>query len=181
MAAFEKRIRKDGTFSYQVNIRKKKYNITKTFCEEEDARLFAYYKEKLIDNMENFEVDIQDRVTFKQIIELKIKSLDSEKSAYSFLNCYKKIMEHIKPHTFIVELSFEDWTDCAKKMYCNDVCGHIKNKIEKRPISLKTVRNNFAYASSAFSYAISKGIKLENHPFMVINQYINSLEKNKPS
>src|ERR1700758_1345241 len=70
MASIEKRQGKEGC-SYRVAIRKKGIEIYKTFSNEEDANLYVFFKERLIDNMENFDVPLNQRITLEQIIELK--------------------------------------------------------------------------------------------------------------
>lgn len=169
--------KQDGSKSYQVDIRKKGLSIKRTFTDEEDAKLFANYKERLIDNMENFEVPLKNRVTLRSIFEIKISSVDaSNKRMIDELNCTLDRLEKILgSETFVSDLTFEKWLNASKILYETPVfIGYNKEKNQKK-MTLKTFRRILASASSVFSFANEKGIELENHPLSVIQKYINPL------
>jgi len=67
--------------SFRVQIRKKNIEISKTFNKEEDAILWAKYKENLIDCIEVFDVPLKEMVTLREAIELKINALSSAKKS----------------------------------------------------------------------------------------------------
>src|SRR5689334_16029134 len=74
MAIIEKR---DG--KYRVSIRKKGVHISKTFNIEEDAKLFAAWKEDIIDSMSAFSPEIKEIITLDNAIDLKINQLKKQK------------------------------------------------------------------------------------------------------
>lgn len=177
MASITKNETKDGT-SYHVNIRFKGINETKTFYTEEDAKLYEFYKERLLKNMENFEVPLSKTVTLNQIYELKLKYFNHEdrRSVNSFYNSLQRFNE-IFGNKFYCDITYEDWVNAAKILYATPVYKGAKTENGKRHMSVKTLRNIFAYASSAVSFAQEKGIELENHPAKVIKVYIASMVK----
>ena len=59
MAVINRRKKKDGTFTYQVRIRKKGRYSTKTFFNEDTATSYAYFKESLMNDMESFDVGLE--------------------------------------------------------------------------------------------------------------------------
>lgn len=182
MAVIQKRKNGDG-FSYRVQIRKKGTEIYKSFITEEDAKLYAFYKERLIDNMAAFDVPLKLRVNLRQIIELKISSLDKtpKRAAEEFETAYARVSKYIKENKFIIDISMDDWLNIAKSMLQDDVFYGSKTENGKRKMSLLTLRRYFANISSAISYAQSQGIEIDNLPLKVIQTYINPKIKNKPS
>lgn len=173
MATIEKKPIKGGSFSYRIMIRKKNQNIYKSFDNEEDAKLYVFYKERLIDNIESFDVDLKDRVTLKQIIELKSKNVESERYRSDLINAFAYIERFINVNKFLNEISYDNWLDCAKKLLDVDVYQGVKTEETKRKMSISSLRRNFAVMSASFSYSIEKGINLENHPMKVLASFIN--------
>ena len=76
MASIEKR---DSRF--RVLIRRNKTNISATFSDETTAKLFAAYKEDLIEKMAQFDVPVADLMTLRDCSVLKIA--DMKKKACS--------------------------------------------------------------------------------------------------
>jgi len=177
MATIEKRISKDGKTSYRVNIRKKGIEIMRTFYDKETANLFVYYKENLINNMQNFEVPLQNRITLLQIFELKESAMDDKSSLNHIKNAKIKLCDYFKEKIFYNEISLEEWIEAAKFLYTTDVYKGAKTENSKRKMSANTLRNIFAYASAAISYAQNKGIEIENNAQKVMNIYILPLIK----
>lgn len=177
MGSIKKIKGKTGT-SYSLQIRVKDNYITRTFYTEEDAKLFEFYKERLIRNMENFEVLLNERVTLDQLYELKLKYLnDADKRTY---NNFNNSLERFKDQfgdKFYCDITYEDWLKAAKNIFAIPVYKGAKTENGKREMSVKTLRNIFAYASSAVSFAQEKGIAIENHPAKVIKVYIASMVK----
>lgn len=175
MHEIEKRYDKNGIVSYRINIRRGNVDISRTFFTEEDAKLFAFYKERLIDNMKTFEVPLKERVTLRQIIELKINSnIELDTRSIGELNKSCERLENILGHDkFLCQLSYDDWLKAAKLLYDLPVYRGSKAEHNKRSMSLKTLRRILATISSAFSNAQEIGIDIENHPLKVIQLYIN--------
>ncbi len=175
MATVTKRQNSDGSIVFRVNIRKKDVDISKTFYTEEDANLFIFYKERLLQNMANFEVSTKDCVTLEQIMDLKIKSIDQAEFRYlSDFNLSKqRLIQTLDNEKFLCDITYDDWIEAATKLYNMDIYRGGKTESCKRKMSLETLRKIFAYASASISYAIAQGIELQNHPLKVIQTFIN--------
>lgn len=174
----EERIKQSGEKSYRVVIRKKGQEISRTFSNLDDAKVFEYYRNRLIENMANFDVPIQERVRLDDIIELKLEGINDARTIDEFKNSAKKVKENIKHHMFISELAIDDWVECFKKISCLLIPIR-KNSKEMTLASPLSVRRWFAVLSSAFSYAISKGIRVENYPLQIVQKYINPKLRSK--
>lgn len=180
MATIREREGKDGKMTYNVMIRKKGVEISKTFFTEEDAELYEWYKERLLQNMDAFDVPINERVTLEQLCELKVASLPEEtdfRTKLHFESSLDRITTYLGKDKFLCNFTYEDWLECAKKVAEMDVYRGTKTEKNKRKMSVKTLRNIFSYASSMISHGISVGIPLENHPLQVVRAYISPLEK----
>jgi len=175
MSRIEERILKDGRKSYRVSIRRKNIEIYKTFLEREDAELYSYYKEKLIDNMNNFDVEIKESIRISDLFELKINTLESHqvREIKDFGNSLERISLFLG-NKFLNQISFNEWLECAKSLINIEVYRGSKSPKGKRKMSMGTLRKIFAHASSCISYAKTKGIVLDNHPLKVIQCFINA-------
>jgi len=174
MAVIEKKISKDGDVSYKVKIRHKDFEIYKTFRQEGDAKLFAWYKERLIDNIQNFDIPLNQRITLQQIIELKVKAIDSkdERSKKEFLLAFERVFSLLpKEKKFYAQYSPQDWDDLLKNLSSFEVYKGCIKEETKRFMSRSTIRRTLACISSAVSYAMSQGIDLENLPLKLIQKY----------
>lgn len=172
MANIEKRLNADGSYSYRVSIRKKGIDIYRTFHTEEDAKLFEFYKERLITNMNNFDIPLRQRVTIGQLFELKENSMAEGRSKYDIGLCKQRCVSHFQER-FVVDISLDDWRNFCKNLLNTDVFRGGKTERGKRKMSFGTVRKIFANISSCISYARNLGIEVENHPLTIINTFIN--------
>lgn len=177
MASIKITENKDGSSSYQVQIRRKNIDVYKSFSTKEDALLYVTYKERLIDNIHNFEVDLQDRISVSQIFELKIQNaIDvSSKEIKDIENSSKRFVDYFGKNTAINSIAYEKWKEFAEILYMSDVYRGYNSEKGKRKMSAKTLKKIFAHASSAISYAQSHGMNLENHPLKVIQTHIRPL------
>ena len=173
MAVLEHRKNKDGSFSYRVQIRRNGVTIYKTFNTEEDARVFLWYKERLIDNMKNYELSLKETISFFHTIDLKCASMKNPKEIERMRILKVAFSEHFGGDKFLSKLTYDDWVNFAKYLLQKDVYRGAKTEVGKRKMSISTLRRTFAYISSCFSYAQSKGIDIENHPLMVIRTFIS--------
>jgi hypothetical protein len=174
-------IRKDqeGNKTYRVAIRRKGIEIFKTFRNKQDAELYSFYKERLIDNMKAFEVTIKDTITFEQAMEMKKSQIPQHntRELNDLDNTTTRILPYLKANEPLSNISFERWVDIAKSLLSTSVYRGAKTENGKRELSVATLRKIFAHVSSAVSYAISQGISLENIPLKVIQCYISPLIK----
>ena len=177
MASIKINENKDGSASYQVQIRRKNIDVYKSFSNKEDALLYASYKERLIDNIHNFEVDLQDRISISQLFELKIQNaIDvSSKEIKDIENSSKRFVDYFGKNTPVNSIPFEKWKEFAEILYMSDVFRGYNSEKGKRKMSAITLRKIFAHASSAISYAQSHGMNLENHPLNIIQTHIRPL------
>ena len=176
MGSIQKHESKNGN-SYQVQIRKKGIEIHKTFKTEEDANLFIFYRERLIDNMEAFDVTIEKRVTLEQLYEMKTKDIKPGKVYSDFLNSLQRIKPYFENKFFVEQHTYLDWLTAAKDLFSKEVYRGAKSERGRRIMSPKTLRRIFACASSVYSNAIAMGINVENLPLRVVQNYINPMIK----
>jgi hypothetical protein len=172
----------NGEKSYRVRINFKNIEISKTFYDERDAKLFIKYKKRLLCNMENFEVNINQRVTIQDIFELKKRKIPiSDKKSLSDLHVALERFQNNLPDKFLSQLTYEDWLECTKKLSQLDIYRGAKTEAGKRIISFKTLKKTLAIASSCVSNAIEEGIHIENFPLKVIQTFLIKLLKTKES
>jgi len=178
MASIDKRKNKDGSFTYRVAIRKNKIEVYKSFSIEEDAKLYAFYKERLIDNMNNFEIPLKHRITLNNIFEIKLSSISNndKKSVNDFENAKTKILKFL-PDKFYHEITYDEWLLAAKNIMNMDVFRGSNTAKNLRKPSPSTLRRYFACASSAVSHAQSQGIELENNPLKILQTFITPIMK----
>lgn len=177
MATIEERNGVNGEKTYRVLIRKKGTSVSKTFLDKEDAKAYIFYKESILTNLDNFEVDISKMVTLSDIFSLKIKDDDSKKKRYL---CDMKIAKDrlekiLGKDKFLNNLTYEDWLECTHELSKMDVYRGSVNESSKRKMSANTLRKTLAYASSCISHANNMGIRLENHPLQVIRSNLSNL------
>jgi hypothetical protein len=181
MASITKKINQKGEMAFCVQIREKGVQIYKTFFSEEDANLFIFYKSKLLKNKENFDIPMKDRVTLDYCVDLKLREKNlCSKETISFESSRRKFNEKFGKEKFLCQLTYDDWLKAAKEIVSDPVYRGARTEKCKRIMNPSTLRRIFAYASSAISYATSKGIALENHPLKVIQTHITPMIKNLP-
>ncbi len=180
MAVIEKRVSEHGTIAYRVMIRKKNHPpIYQSFRSEEAAELFVKYKEDLIDNMNAFEVPLNERITIQQLLEMKLDDfVENSRTKQDHIFIMNRLLEIIDKNKFVHQINFDEWLEIAKVLYATDVYRGGKNEACKRKMAPKTLLKIFNHISSSFSYAHEKGINLENHAIKVIKCYIRPLIKN---
>lgn len=180
MASIEKRVGKEET-TYRVAIRRKGIEIYKSFKTEEDAKLYVFYKERLIDNMEQFEVPLSERITLSEILDLKIGSMkDYDKRTLNDMEMsFKKCKRFLPDKKYYHQFTENEWLECAKQLYQEDSWrGSRSNTLKISPITLRRILAN---VSSAVSHCISLGIALDNLPLKIIQTFVNPMIKAKNS
>lgn len=181
MSVISKRVNSKGEVAFRVSIRKKGKEIYKTFHSEEDAKLYSWWKESLIENMENFDIPIKSRVTLEDLLELKINDAEdlSPRSKIDIPFSVKRIIGFVGQKRFVSDISYEEWKNIMEKLSGTTVYRGTKSEVNGRSMSVSTLRRIFACLSSVFSHAISKGIDVENHPLKVMQLLINPMMKNE--
>lgn len=152
--------------------------MSKTFSTFEDAKIFEFYKERLIENIDNFNIPIEKRIRLIDIIDMK-KTMFKDPRAISELETgFKRCLKFLPAHTFLCELTFDDWHECMKKIATFPFPVKFGAK-EKKPLSTMSIRRIFATTSAAFSHAISMGLSIENYPLKLIQTFLNPSIKSK--
>jgi hypothetical protein len=173
MATIEKRKDSKGLDTFLARIRKNGINIHKTFYSEEDAKLFIFYKERLIENKSKFEVPISKRITLDYCVDLKLNEHErNAKEISSFNHARDRLNDKLGKNKFLCEISYDDWLNAAKELLTKPVYRGSKKEKNARIMSPTTLRRIFAYASSSISYTISQGVEIENLPLKVIQTHI---------
>lgn len=184
MSTIKKNVGKNGKLTFSVYIKKKDFEICKTFYTLEDAKIYSFYKERLIQNMENFDVPLNERITLNQIIDLKIESATdlSVKTITQMQSMGKKFSDFFGKNRFYHTITYADWIDSVKYfMELNVYIGGQVREDSTKKISIETLRKHYAYLSSCISYVIDQGIPIINHPLTIIQTYINPKIKEKKS
>lgn len=176
MATIEKRMGKEG-MTFKALIRRKGFEICKTFKTEEDAKLYAFYKERLIDNMEHFDVPLKERITLEEILDLKLRAIKEydKRTQNDMEMSFKRCKRYLPEKKYYHEFTEKDWLSCAKNLYSEDSWRGSKENLLK--ISPVTLRRILANVSSAISHCQKLGVDLENLPLKIIQTFINPMMK----
>ena len=177
MACIQERPNENGDVSYRVSIRKKGHIISKSFYTKEDAEIYAFYKERLIDLMENFEVPIEKRLTLQSIMNIR----PQENTWGHKSSSIAEIDSFFGKDILYQDISYERWIDYAKHLSKSFVYRGAKTESAKRIMSPLTLRRKFAEISSEVSYAKSQGLEVINHPLQVMQNFINPMCKKEKS
>jgi hypothetical protein len=178
MASIDKREGKEGD-TFRVLIRKKGIEISKSFKNEEDAKLYAFYKERLIDNMEFFEIPLKERITLNEIVDLKRRTIQEydKRTINDLDSSFKRCMRFLPQKKYYSDLTEEDWMNCAKNLYAEDSWkGSKANTLKISPVTLRRI---FAMISCAISHCQSLGIALDNLPLKIIQSFVNPMIKSQ--
>lgn len=178
MASVIKRVGKEET-TYRVAIRRKGIEIFKSFKTEEDAKLYAFYKERLIDNMEQFDVPLSERITLSEILDLKIGSIaEYDKRTLNDMEmAFKKCKRFLPNKKYYHQFTEQEWRSCAEQIFSEDSWkGSKSNTLKISPVTLRRI---FANISAAISHCQSLGITLDNLPLKIIQTFITPMIKSK--
>lgn len=168
----------DGSISYKVKVNKNGDCFSKTFSTYEDAILYEKYKKRLVECITNFDVPLSQRLRLVDIVEMKKKQFQDERSIREFNLSCERVLQNMKPHVFLSELTYDDWVNCMEnisKLHL-PVRG---NAITKSLISGISIRRIFATISSSISHANEKGCELQNYALEVIQKKINPFLKSE--
>lgn len=161
---------------YQVVIRKKNCELSATFADEETAKLWAYYKEKMIDEIEAFEVPLKELFTLNDFIHLKIEMLKKEDKypkTIGDINYLKKEFSEFLDFP-MGNITYELLREKAHAMLGSIVRkgGDHKNNsggIQNQQ-SPATVVRKMRYLGSVFSLAQEHNLKIDNPANRLCNE-----------
>lgn len=153
--------------SFAVNIRKKETSIYATFQSEEDAILWAKYKEDLIDQVEAFSVPVDQLVTIEDALEMKYA---------------EKMKTDRKLHNQVIKLKkdFIEWLDLPIDQITLEMIKFKASEMENKGLSLTSIRNQTALFSSAISFQIERGANIQNQFTLMLSQIRGMKKCNKP-
>ena len=179
MVAISKIKNSDGSISFRVRIHHGEKEICKTFYNKDDALAYSKFKENLLNNMKNFDVDIKDTVTLLQILELKKNKIDelNKKEINDFSESIRKISLYIDINRLYISISLQEWIKLSSDLSTINVHRGAQSGSNKRMISPKTLKKIFAHISSSVSLSRENGIVIDNHPLTVIQTHISKLLK----
>lgn len=182
MASIDKHQNLDGTFKYRLQIRKKGHpEISKNFTTEEDAKLYAAWKEDIIDQINSFDPQIEELMTLGAAIDLKEKNLrergisvkDSVPDTIRLRKQFDVFLE-----VSLKNISYKDYIEHANLMIKTPVRHggdpkNINTGVARLPAK-KTILSRYNILQGVYSYMIELGLKVENHPNKII-KYLKTL------
>lgn len=177
MASIESRVNKDGSVSWRVQIRRKDRVLASTFRDKETAEMWAHYKESLIDEIEAFEVPKEELVTFKDMIELKVKEAIESKTSPRYIKDLRNDMEEFSNRLgrdrFVNEISYEELFEVVKGMIGEKTkIGGTKSDITTgSPVnrSPASVRRKLASYSTCITVLQKNGLNIDNIALKIMN------------
>jgi hypothetical protein len=175
MATIREKVSKNGV-RYYVSIRRKNETIYSSFGDKETAELFAFIKEKVIDEMENFDIPSSQLIRLKDAFEIKKMDMISEqknKKSLQDLNISYSIFESIlSPDFYLIDINWDKLQEITKILLNKKVQhgGNYKTLNNLKLISPTTVRKHLMNLSSLYGNLIKKGINLKN-PFTEFMPY----------
>jgi hypothetical protein len=146
-----------------VQIRRKDAEFTAGFREESDAKLWAWYKERLLDNMSAFSPANGEMITIGDAVDLKIQSISgpSAKDLKSLFSTYPEWMG--VPLTsltskMILEKTRQQLTEKVRRggNPKDPSTGHL------RQVSPATIAGHLRRLSSVYGYMIEQGVDILN-------------------
>lgn len=168
---------------YRVSIRRKEQKLNATFSHKETAETWARYKEELLDNMHSFDIPIENMITLRQCVDIKIAQIKSKpsvdpKTINDFENIYKEF-------DTLMEMSLSEITpniirDISKQKLNSIVSvggSHKEGSGSIRICSSSTVLRKLRLLASVFSHMIENGANIINPAQVVINQVKMSIIK----
>lgn len=154
MAYIRESENQDGKKKYNVEIRTRKNIIRKTFEDRKTAELFAWYKEKLIKEMDNFELELKQMITLKDAMDVFMSQDFTHKNPKYIPDSkadYQQIIQFIPESTYLNEISKETLEEFIKNLSkCVLKKGGSKNKDSGiiKPISPKTMKRRLSFLSN---------------------------------
>lgn len=153
--------------NFRAHIRKKGIELSATFKHQEDAELWALYKEDLIDSIQAFDMPLKEGITLQDAIELKMSKIEinSSKKEFNEYTILLKFFEEFCPKS-IGDIKYVDLVKCYEEkiktpIYRGGTGKNDETGIKKLPSHL-TILKKFAYLSTIYQMLIEDGVDLEN-------------------
>jgi hypothetical protein len=159
---------------FYVMIRKKGHpTLHRVFSNKEDAEIFAYWKEDILEQITNFEPPLEELITLDTAIEMKIQEATNQKLGKKTIKDIKDLKNYFANllDQSLFSISYENLMCAYNELSKKEIRrggSIIKGGIYKLP-SQKTLRNRFAILSSVYSLMIKKGVKIVNHPLNILS------------
>lgn len=163
---------------WRCQIRLKSFQMEATFDDEKTAKLWGFYKEKAIKEIEKFNVPLGEMFTLGDMIEGKVNSLrmseSHHKTSADVIFLKKEFEEFLD--TPISEITYEVLKEKVQKMRnsvvrrggnTKDNSGGILNQQ-----SFATIIRKMRCLGSVFSFAQDLNVKLENSPNRIASELL---------
>jgi len=166
--------------SYQVRVRVRNIDATATFIDESDAKLWGWYRERLMINMGAFSPPLSETITLSDAIDTKMTSMTgvSVKDMKVLFSTYAEWLE-----LPLASITSEMIVDRTKHQLSSQTRrgGNSRDKStgSVRQIAPKTVEGHLRRLSSVFGYMIEKGIKMLNPCAPALADMRRLMEQNK--
>lgn len=159
MGTIRKRVNKDGSVSYQVQIRREGYkHRTQTFKREDEAKRWDREQETLLDKGHDIDSSLLRRDTVLELFE----------------RFEREVVPHRKGKRWeSVRIQFYKKQDWILRRLNQDVAGALRAWVKQRlgEASNETVRRDLALISSVFTHAIKDwGVPLHVNPVSLVRR-----------
>lgn len=167
------RKRKD---KYVCEIRKKGKEMYATFHDEETAKAWGEYKERLIDELEAFNPPEEELITLYDAIDMKIASMDelshrSKQDVILLKETFADILQfNMKQISF--DWLYEFFTTLMERNIRKGGGKDGKTGVFKKPERATVVRK-FRILSTVYGFLIEKGVNIENMALKVLRRIEN--------
>lgn len=169
-------IKKTGS----ILIRRKGIQMSATIRDEETRKLWVAYKEDVIDQMYYFDVPLQEMITLKDAIELKVKELEKSCKDQRTVGDVKRLEVDFKEFLEIPlnKIKYDTLMEKVKNMLKSTVFygGDGKGKGDERIQSSTTVLRKIRVLCTVFSNMINQGVNVEN-PALRVAQYLQTMKE----
>ncbi|OGT44265.1 MAG: hypothetical protein A3F13_02545 [Gammaproteobacteria bacterium RIFCSPHIGHO2_12_FULL_40_19] len=169
-------IKKTGS----ILIRRKGVQMSATIRDEKARKLWVAYKEDIIDQMYYFDVPLQDMITLKDAIELKLKELEREGKDQRTIGDVKRLEIDFKEFIEfpLNKIKYDALMEKIKDMLKATVFygGAGKGTGSERVQSSTTVLRKIRVLSTVFSNMINQGVNVEN-PALRVAQYLHTMKE----
>ncbi len=176
MASFHKR----GN-SIKTVIRKKNVQIIKSFNDMETAKLWAKYKEDLIDEMDAFEVPKNELIILKDALNMFYHKMESKNYDKKMQQDLRNLTKHYNNFLDfpLKKISYDILLEHSLEMLNSKVKRgtQLQGKGIEKDISFRTVRNRISNLGIVYSFLIDNGIDVENVTIRVKAYLLNKFKE----
>ncbi len=166
---------------HEAIIRKNNIKLSAVFDHLEDAKLWASYKEDLIEQIANFNPPLDKLITLGDAIKMRIDTAIGSGTVdiADLTILYKTFEKYLK--TPINEVTYDSLSDHFEHVMSVPVRRggnhNDPNSGIKAMPSMHTTFRKFSYLSTVFEHLIKEGVKVQNHPLALCKLLRSRLPK----